>query len=346
MFRRRVGGNVVLAVSIISLGLTNQRSVAKEQEHERDGCPQSQFGQFSDWSEPVNLGPAINTPSDDYHPAISNDGLTLYFTSNRPGGFSENEDIWVSQRASLHDPWGEPRNLGPNINSVGGSCCPNLTPDEHWLFFAGNRPASIGGVYNLWVSHRDNGQEDFGREPPINLGPRIHSGTVGDGECAPTFFNDQRTGMTTLYFCRQYGGLGDFDIYVSMLRRDGVFGRPALAWELDSPQRDTRTAIRRDGLEMFITSGRPGGFGALDVWVSTRETTQDAWSTPVNVGPRINTAAAEGGPALSCDGTTMYFYSTRPGGFGGRDLYATTRTELCDENEIERTDKEGQNRCR
>jgi hypothetical protein len=151
--------------------------------------------------------------------------------------------------------------------------------------------------------------------------------------------------MTSLYFCREFGGLGDFDIYVSTLRRDGVFGRPALVWELDSPQRDTRTAIRRDGLEMFITSGRLEGFGALDVWVSTRETTQDAWSIPVNVGPRINTTAAEGGPALSCDGTTMYFFSDRAFGFGGRDLYVTTRTELCDPSELDATDQHGKKRC-
>ncbi len=166
----------------------------------------------------------------------------------------------------------------------------------------------------------------------MNLGSLTHS-SVGGGECAPTYFNDEQTGITSLYFCRDMGGLGDFDIYVSTLRLDGLFGRPALVWEVDSPFRDTRTAIRRDGLEMFITSNRPGGLGANDVWVSTRETTLDAWSTPVNLGPPINTAAAEGGPALSCDGTTMYFFSERPGGFGGRDLYVTTRTELCnDEN--------------
>jgi len=53
----------------------------------------------------------------------------------------------------------------------------------------------------------------------------------------------------------------------------------------------------------------------------------------VNVGPPINSGFEEGGPALSCDGTTLYFYSTRPGGFGGMDLYVTTRTELCNDED-------------
>src|SRR5206468_11973280 len=50
--------------------------------------------------------------------------------------------------------------------------------------------------------------------------------------------------------------------------------------------------------------------------------------SPVNSGPMVNTPAAEGGPALSCDGTTLYFYSTRPGGAGKEDLYVTTRQIL------------------
>ena len=303
-----------------------------EQEHHR--CAPHRFGQFSAWSAPVNLGPVINSQSDDYHPAISNDGLTLYITSSRPGGFSPTEDIWVSQRKSLNDPWESPQHLGPNVNSSGGTCCPNLSPDEHWLYFASNRPEGFG-AYNLWVSHREDANDPFGWQSPSNLGAILHS-PVGGGECAPTYFNDEQTGMVSLYFCRDQGALGDFDIYVSMLRLDNSFGRPVLVWELNTSQRDTRTAIRRDGLEMFITSNRMGGFGATDLWVSTRETTLDAWSTPVNMGPTLNSNAMEGGPALSCDGTTLYFYSSRPGGSGGRDLYVTTRQRAAGESSDDR----------
>jgi hypothetical protein len=292
-----------------------------EQEHHR--CAPPHAAQFSAWSVPTNLGPVVNSKYDDHHPAISNDGLTLYITSTRPGGFSAAEDIWVSQRKGSSEPWKEPQHLGPNINSPGGTCCPNLTPDEHWLYFSGRRAEGLGGS-NLWVSHRENTKDPFGWETPSNLGAAVHS-TVGLGECAPTYFNDEQTGIVSLYFCRDKAALGDFNIYVSMLRLDNSFGRPALVWELNTPHRNTRTAIRRDGLEMFITSNRPGGFGSTDLWVSTRETTLDAWSSPVNLGSTINTMAMEGGPALSCDGTTLYFTSDRPGGSGGRDLYVTTR---------------------
>ncbi len=101
--------------------------------------------------------------------------------------------------------------------------------------------------------------------------------------------------------------------------------------ELNGPYRDTRTAIRRDGLELFISSdatGRSGGVGGQDLWVSTRATTADPWSAPVNLGPTVNSVSFDGAPALSFDGTTLYFFSARPGGVGANDLYVTTRTRL------------------
>ena len=63
-------------------------------------------------------------------------------------------------------------------------------------------------------------------------------------------------------------------------------------------------------------------------WTSTRETAQDAWSRPVNLGPTVNSEYVQGEPALSPDGTELYFNSNRPGGFGGRDLYVTRRQQL------------------
>jgi hypothetical protein len=54
----------------------------------------------------------------------------------------------------------------------------------------------------------------------------------------------------------------------------------------------------------------------------------DPWSTPVNLGTAINTADFDGGPAISFDGTALYFFSNRAGGSGGNDLYVTTRARV------------------
>jgi hypothetical protein len=284
---------------------------------------------LSTWSEPVNLGPVINCEGcDNRRPGISSDGLSLYFSSNRPGGLPDTGPLWVSQRASVHDPWGEPQELGPAINdpSATKASAPNLSRDQHWLFFHSNRTDLLNyGGFDIYASYRQDVHDDFAWQTAINLGEGVNSQYDDAG---PTYFEDATTGITTLYFTsfNRPGGLGDWDVYASTLQGFANFGPAVLVPELSSPYRDTRTAIRSDGLEMFITSNRPGSIGNLDIWVSTRESTLDRWSTPEDLGAPINIAGFDtGAPALSSDGNTMYFYSNRPGSIGADDLWMSTR---------------------
>src|SRR5262245_66362 len=93
---------------------------------------------YSDWSPPINLGPLINTEFNDQHPALSKDGLSLYLTSNRPGG-SGGDDLWVSQRATVDAPWGLPQNLGAILNTTALDFAPAFSRDGHVLFFHSER---------------------------------------------------------------------------------------------------------------------------------------------------------------------------------------------------------------
>ncbi len=296
--------------------------------------------QFGPWSAPVNLGPIINSPSNDQHPTLSKDGLTLILASDRPGG-SGDFDLWVSQRDSLDSPWQAPQNL-TMLNTSSRDFAPYLTSDGHWLFFHSNRPGGCGGM-DLYATHRQDKRNDFAWEPPINLGCTINSAVDDAG---PTFFEDETTGTLYLYFTRNYtpANPAGFDIYLSTCtldldscNRQQGWGPASIVPELSSPVRDTRTAIRRrDGLEMIISSGRAGGVGNEDLWVSTRASTQDPWSIPVNIDPDItqpvvNSTSFDGAPALSWDGQTLIFFSQRPGGFGGSDLYMSTRQKLTGE---------------
>ena len=62
--------------------------------------------------------------------------------------------------------------------------------------------------------------------------------------------------------------------------------------------------------------------------MATRERAHTSWSTPENLGPSVNSAAAETRPSLSTDGATLYFGSTRAGGDGMSDVYVPTRQRL------------------
>jgi WD40 repeat protein len=281
---------------------------------------------YSDWSPPVSLGPVINSPSSDQGPAISKDGLSLYFHSNRPGGLGGPFDMYVSQRASVDDPWGSPTNLGPPVNTTFDEGNPALSRDGHFLFFQSIRPGGLGGI-DLWVSYREHTHDDFDWQPAVNLGAGVNSTADDNG---PSYFENDEGGAAQLYFgSTRSGGLGAADIYVSSQLADGSFGPATLVTELSSIANENRPSIRHDGLEIIFQSNRAGSLSAaLDLWVATREDTADAWSTPVNLGSTINTTSIDNNANLSSDRKTLFFSSDRPGGSGGLDLYVTTRTKL------------------
>jgi hypothetical protein len=91
------------------------------------------------WEKPKNLGPPVNSSSSDGWPYITPDGLLLLFASHRPGGIGAG-DLYVTWRASRTDPWEEPVNLGPGINTVGGEWAPCLSSDGSMLCFESGRP--------------------------------------------------------------------------------------------------------------------------------------------------------------------------------------------------------------
>ena len=302
------------------------------------------LGPFGPWSTPVNLGQVVNTGYSEGWAAISKNGLSLYLTSDRPGGVNGKNptgliEIWVSQRASLDADWGPPVNLDafnrtPVINVVGyGTAVPSFSTDGHLLFFNSDRPGGLG-TSDLYLSRRSNKHDDFGWQEPVNLG----SVNSPQNDNAATYFEDEETGIISLYITTNRPGgpvgspPGAVHIWVSTMGDDGSFGPPVLVPEINSRFTDNTTDIRRDGLELFLVSTRPspdGRTGLPEIWVSTRDSTRDPWSTPVNLGPTVNYPGyTTGRPSLSSDGTTLYLYSDRPGGFGGRDLYVATRRKL------------------
>jgi hypothetical protein len=308
---------------------------------------------FGPWSAATNLGAIVNTVCDDQHPALSKDGLSLFFSSTRPptpGPCLPALHLWVAQRDSVDSDWQAPQPL-TQINSPYNSTyqdhAPNLTTDGHWLLFHSSRPGGCnagGGRQELWASHRKNKRDDFGWEEPFNLGCTLNIAAADDA--GPNFWQDEATGTSYLYFTRNLtpSNPNGFDIYLSTCTSDLDSCNRQQLWtpgvyvaELNvAGARDTRTAIRRrDGLEMIISSNRTtGGAGMLDLWVSTRASAQDPWSIPLNLNQDnlnkgsnvvVDTGLNDSAPALSWDGETMVFWSNRAGGLN--DLYVSTRSK-------------------
>jgi hypothetical protein len=280
---------------------------------------------FGDWSTPVNVGPPINTQYNDTYAILSRDELTMYFTSDRPTGVG-GDDLWFATRESADAPWDEPQNLGA-LNTSAADSLAVLSSDEHVMFFHSTRPGGCGAG-DIWMTRRhDRRSQEW--NPPVNLGCVVNTTAT---EIAPAFFENPETGQVSLFYGSNRPGSQGFDVYASPAGEDGYFGPGVLVPEFSSAGRDTRIFIRRDGLEAFITSDRPGGQGFIDIWTSTRDTLSDTWSTPIDLSSPVNSASDDGSPWLSRDGTTLYFFSTRALGSGQRDIWYTTRVKLREEN--------------
>jgi Tol biopolymer transport system component len=249
----------------------------------------------------------LNTGALEGCPFVAQRGDVLYFASNRAGGLG-GLDIWYSVR-NESGAWGDPVNF-TEVNSPQNDLCPMAHRNGKAFLFISNRPGGCGGD-DLYVTRRHTTR---GWAAPVNLGCTVNSAA---NEASPSLLE------TELYFSStRAGGLGD--IYVSPF--DGTaFGAPVLAPGVNSAQDDLRPNLRRDGLEIFFDSNRPGGLGGLDLWTSTRASMSAPWSTPTDLGSGVNSSVNDLRPSLSWDGRTLYFGSVRAGGEGSQDLYVITR---------------------
>jgi hypothetical protein len=96
----------------------------------------------------VNLGQTVNSPSVEGAAMVSPDGLSLYFHSNRAGGYGS-FDVWVTTRPTTDDEWGAPMNLGPVINTSTFDGAAGISADCSTLYFMSGRPGG-SGRHDLW----------------------------------------------------------------------------------------------------------------------------------------------------------------------------------------------------
>ncbi len=101
---------------------------------------------------PVNLGPTVNSGSNDCEPGISSDGKTLFFASDRKGGRG-GYDIWLSIRGSRSQPFGQPVNAGSQVNTGFSDERPDIASDGATLFFMSDRHDGLGS-FDLWRASR------------------------------------------------------------------------------------------------------------------------------------------------------------------------------------------------
>ena len=165
------------------------------------------------WTNPQKLNSNINSPSKESHLSITADGKTIYFSSNRPGGYGK-MDIYSVKKLPNGD-WGPAQNLGPNINTIYDDEAPFIHHDGINLYFSSKGHKTMGG-FDIFKSTFKNGHWN----KPVNVGFPINS-TKEDIYYTPTA--DGKRAYMASYREGTFGRMDIFKIELPDAENTGLF---------------------------------------------------------------------------------------------------------------------------
>ncbi|RLD69198.1 MAG: hypothetical protein DRI95_00840 [Bacteroidetes bacterium] len=238
------------ASSINKAGTEMYYTSCKVVKNETVGC-QVYHSKFSGnlWTSP-ELVPLLQDSSISVgHPAISIDGLILYFVAEMEGGMGR-KDIWKVERSSKSGTWGKPKNLGKNVNTANDEMFPYENENGDF-YFASSGHIGIGGLDIYKLTEEEGGRINVeNMKSPINS-PADDFAIVFEGKKDKGYFSSTRT-----------GGRGNDDIY--------SFYLPELVFTLQGTVKDESTEnpigeakvklVGSDGTSLETNSGVDGKF--------------------------------------------------------------------------------------
>lgn len=274
-----------------------------------------------DFPERENLGPLVNSPYHEVLPVIAPDGKTLYFVRKEHpenAGLERKDDIWVS-RVQADGSWGPAENIGSPLNDDGFNFVCTVMPDNNALL--------LGNKY-----YRDGTQDegvaitarsDSGWSFPQNLEIRNINNLSDLSE-----YTMSPDGRVIIMSVLRADSIGGRDLYVSIRKEDDKWTDPEnMGTSINSPFADITPFLAADGVTLYFSSDRPGGFGSNDVYMTRRQDyTWKNWSPPRNLGYPINTSGWDAYYTVPANGEFAYFVSTSSG-FGKGDLFRITLPE-------------------
>ena len=262
-------------------------------------------------AKPINL--AVNTKADEDDPFLSSSGMTLWYSSNEKGKF----DILMAQRRTPRAPWSKGHVLDDYVQTTvddRGACLTRDNVYPQYLYFATMKDKETKN-FDIYVAVKQDRGKVFTEPTPVQ---------AVDSEA------DERNPWLAaagkhLYFSRKTKD--GWRVYLS--KRTQVTGAqgfqdPVLLEEL--PPNFHHVTLTSDGKTMYLQG--PLDDKRVGLFVSTKAT--KGWKKPEPLTMLNHADAVKGdrSPALSADGSMLYFASDRPGGKGGSDIWAVPTAQL------------------
>lgn len=203
------------------------------------------------WGEPERLPAPVNSDADDFCPTPLQRGVLLFVSKREEA----NGDIYIV-RHDRRKGWGEPRRLGPQINSSDQEWSPSLYYDERRrpvLYFSSTR----GGNHDIYKS--------------VNWGPAelVSELNTESDDARPNVRHD---GKEIVFDSTRTPNLGGPDVWIATrTSASAPWSEPRHLARVSSDAADTRASLSWDGSYLMVGSTRSGGEGAADIYVAHRE---------------------------------------------------------------------------
>lgn len=264
---------------------------------------------------PINMGDSINTPQDEYLPALTADDLTLVFTRRRlmaqEGRMKDyNEDFYISKK--INGNWINAINMGPPINTNGNEGAHCIAPDGMSVYFTACNREGYKGC-DLYFSRRSGNRWST----PLNMGAAVNSESW---DSQPSISSD---GKTIYFLSSRPGGIGKQDIWKTTKNEDGSWSKAVnLGSTVNTSGNELSPFIHPDNVTLYFASDGHPGMGGTDMYLS-RMGQDGNWQMPVDLGYPINTGGDESSLFVNAEGNLAFFASDRfKEGKGKLDIYS------------------------
>lgn len=270
---------------------------------------------YSQDQVPENLGRNINSIFEERSPVISPDGKTLYFNRlSHPGNLFPrrgDQDIWYSEKTK--DGWTEAKNIGYPLNNEISNGVMWVSPDGRKLL--------LWGVYDKWRNHPNGVSMSFKTNDGWSFPQKLE---IKNFLNFSTWFQFSMSsdGKKLLMSIQNGGSIGQNDIFVSFLQKDGTWSTPLnLGRNINTRGMEVSPFLAADGKTLYFSTNARPGFGDFDIFRSTRiDDSWKKWSKPENLGSTINTEGMDAYFRIDASAEYAYFTSDKYS-FGASDIF-------------------------
>ncbi|MFN3405024.1 MAG: OmpA family protein [Cytophagaceae bacterium] len=282
----------------------------------KQDCPPVNLTEEPIIAKKENLGANINSAYDELSPVISSDGKTLFFTVNGDPsnlGSAHSDDIYYSELNTGND-WSKRKNIGTPVNNESNNSVRGVTGDNHTL---------------LLMHQYDEGGKYKG--PGCSFSHRTEKGwTIPENIVIANYYDDahensnsiSQDGKYIIFSIERKDSYGENDLYVSRRKKNGSWSEPEnLGPVINTFGIEMSPYLAADGITLYFASNGHPGYGDCDIFMSKRlDHTWKKWSTPVNLGPAVNTGSWEAYFTIPAEGNYAYF-SSRDNSLGLGDIF-------------------------